>query len=135
MTIRAGGLVDSTDFAVLAALAAPWTTWTPAVSNATGEVGGFAYVLLGSTFIFRGRLTAGTATAAGSIGVALPAGITNVNATQVVLGIWNAANPTYLPAQVAANATEITVWRADGTAFSAGGSINGVGLSGAIEVA
>lgn len=60
-----------------------WTTYTPTFTNITSGAGTFAYAQFGKTVHLRGNFSAGTATAAASIQVSLPSGMTATAATVV----------------------------------------------------
>lgn len=106
----------------------PPTTYTPTTTNVTGATTTGRYVRIGKMGLVTLAITAGTATAAGSITLSLPAGWTNI-AFRVPMPALN--TNAAVAAYVGASATSVTVW-ADAAAnnFTLGASVTGVRVHG-----
>lgn len=104
------------------------TSYTPTLTNVTTGTSAGRYVRMGKLGFFSVGISAGTATAAGTISVSLPSGWTTVSVIQAVPAVNSNAVCT---ATVAASGTTVVV-RADaaGTNFGLGASVTGVRLNG-----
>lgn len=111
-----------------------FTAYSPTFTNVTGGAASGRFVKIGKIGFFRATVTAGTATANGTITVSLPSGwniessfgqvvdATNANSTAAVI---NTANPD-----------RVVVYKdAANTAFTAGNSVASVRLQGWVELA
>lgn len=110
-----------------------WTSYTPTFTNVTGGVCTAYYRLVGKTVDIRVVMSAGSATAAGSIQISLPAGMAAAGTHVVPATRTNAA--LILALASAAGSTTITVYQdANGANWSAGGTVQYVRLTGRIEI-
>lgn len=104
------------------------STYTPTTTNVSGGAVTGRYIKMGNLGIVHINLSAGTATAAGSVSFSLPSGWTAISFAQVV----PARNSNSLiTAQTASPWTSITVWAdEDGTNWGLGASLTGIRLNG-----
>lgn len=111
-----------------------WTSYTPTFTNVTGGVCTAYYRLVGKTVDIRVVMSAGSATAAGSIQISLPAGMAAAGTQVVPATRTNAA--LILALASAAGSTTITVYQdANGANWSAGSNnVQYVRLTGRIEI-
>lgn len=111
------------------------TAYTPTFANVTGGAGTFTYRKMGKFLYVSGDFSAGTATAAGSITVTLPAGETTIGRQQPVDAGNEAASQGVLYALSGASGTSVVIY---GTAargnWGAGASLTGVHFSALLEV-
>jgi hypothetical protein len=116
--------------------ATSWTTVAaPTLTNVTGGAATLKYVVIGKTMIFFGEVTAGTATAAGSITVSLggATGATTGGQPQVISAI--AAGTTVITARVLSAGTGVQIFGTNaGGNFGAGASVI-CSFSGTIQLA
>lgn len=109
------------------------STYTPTTTNVTGPTASGRFVRMGKLGLIQVNLSAGTATAAGTITVTLPSGWTTVAVSQVV----PARNGSLLcTAYTAVSGTTITVHAdASGNNWALGASVTGLRLNGWIMLA
>jgi hypothetical protein len=108
-----------------------WATYAPAFTNVTGGAGTFRYRVEGKTLFLKGNFSAGTATAAGVIQVALPAGMSALHSA--VVPAQN--NNVPVAANTITGGTTVRVF-ADNVPnnFAAGASVAAVHYNGEIEL-
>lgn len=103
-------------------------TYTPTLTNVSTGTAAGRYVRIGKLGFISVGFSAGTATAAGTIAVSLPAGWTTVTVIQAVPAVNGSAVCT---ATAAASGTTVVI-RADaaGSNFTLGAAVTGVRLNG-----
>lgn len=110
-----------------------WTAYAPAFTNVSGGVANAAYKLVGKTLHFRVQMTAGTATAAGTIGIGLPAGLTAAG-IHLIPGHRSSAG-LLIAFTNGAGATAVTVYQDHvGSNWAAGASLTFLRIAGTLEV-
>lgn len=111
------------------------TAYTPTFANVTGGAGTFTYRNMGKFLYVSGDFSAGTATAAGSITVTLPAGITTVARQQPVDAGNEVAGAGVLYAISGASGTSVVIYGSAARGnFGAGASLAAVSFSAILEV-
>jgi hypothetical protein len=111
-----------------------FTTYTPTLGNVSGGATSGRFVNIGKIGFFRATITAGTATAGGSITISLPTGWTIQTAfNQLVDG----ANVNSCYAVIATGTpTVVSVFKdSDATNWTAGNSVASVRVQGWVELA
>lgn len=111
------------------------TAYTPTSANITSLAGDFAYTLFGKLLYVSGDVTAGTATASGSITITLPAGITTVGRQQPVDAGNEVGGGGICYALSGANGTSVVIYAdANRGNWGAGASLTGVSFSAWLEI-
>lgn len=106
----------------------PMTTYTPTFTNCTTPVVDARYRKVGRQLHVMIDGTSGTVTAAGTITISLPAGLTHVSLRTPVLAEY--AGTGVIHAYITANGTAITVTgTAAGGNFSAGAGLGNISLN------
>lgn len=131
-TIANGVITNAMLSTATSELGTSWTSWTPTFNNVTGGAATCAYMLMGKTLFFRIRMTAGDATAIGTIGVSLPSGMTHIGVVAPVAGM-NGTVVAHARANI--NATEIRIYKnQSGANWAAFESLTSVSVYGVIEI-
>lgn len=108
------------------------TSYTPTTTNVTGGTKTGNYRIDGKWLTFWAQITSGTATAAGTVTISLPAGVTSAGRVQLVNGMKGAAVAS---AYVNSNSTDVTCHvDAAGNNFALGGSVGTYRIDGRIEI-
>lgn len=107
------------------------TTYTPTLTNVTSGTASGRYVRMGKLGLVSIGISAGTATAAGTISATLPSGWTTVAVIQIVPAVQSTTTAVVISVTAAASATTVVI-RADaaGANFGLGASVVGVRLNG-----
>jgi len=113
---------------------AAWLSFTPTYTNVTSGAGTFSYRKVGTTLFYRGTFTGGTATAAGTVAITLPASSTLAGSSSIrqPFVAHNGAAVTY--SRGLGGGTTITFWADQaGTQFALSAALTNLSFSGVFE--
>lgn len=127
-----GSIVKSMLSTSAGELGTSWTTFTPTLTNVTGGTASGSYLQVGKTLFFNLNITAGTATAGGTISATFGGGGTSSGLIQLCSAMVGVSIVT---AHVSASDTKVTIYSTTaGGAFTGGASVAQVRCSGVIEL-